>query len=193
MPITITRSILVVLIPGSIAVAPWLFWAAIQHERLATLYSHYTGAFNFIGLAVIIVVGSVLEGICTHQEVTWDREREEKYKVTDNWYEYLAQVCGPEPPGFRYIGRLVTGMYFELSMMWAAPILFTGLSAIMWSLQITYHGLWSMLAIFVAGASFSYFRWQAHCTHKVLCVTRLQLNERLRMFRGERGQRKKRG
>jgi hypothetical protein len=41
MPLNLTRSLLVVLIPGIIAVAPWLIWAVREFDNVGDLYSRY--------------------------------------------------------------------------------------------------------------------------------------------------------
>jgi len=87
MPFTLTRSLIVVLVPGIVATAPWILLIAIYFP---------------------LAVGGVLEGIGSNLEVKWDKERDSDFDVQENWYKYLALTPSVEPVGFRYISRNVT-------------------------------------------------------------------------------------
>src|SRR5262245_48225652 len=125
MPMTLTRSILGVLIPGLVAITPWLL-LLVQTTSATLGYDKYVVLANALVFSFAAVVGTVLESIGSGFEASWDREREQAFSVRENWYAYLARSFDNEPVGYRYLSRLVTTLYFELSMMMAAPLFCAG-------------------------------------------------------------------
>jgi hypothetical protein len=178
MPTTLTRSLLVILIPGAIAIAPWLL-ALVQHTSATLGLDQYRPLSYVLLFACAAVAGSVFEGLGRFVEVRWDKEREATYAVRENWFKYLSRSLDNEPVGFRYLSRRATTLYFELSMMFAVPIFAFG-AGILASLRFREHAYWiagvSVLAVVV---SVVYFYWQARCTHELLCKTRMEINARL--------------
>ena len=178
MPTTLTRSLLVVLIPGSIAVAPWLL-ALVQHTSATLGLDQYRPLSYVLLFACAAVAGSVFEGLGTFVEVHWDKKREATYAVRENWFKYLSRTFDNEPVGYRYLSRRATTLYFELSMMFAVPIFAVG-AGLLASLRFRDHACWiAGVSILAAIVSILYFYWQASCTHKLLCETRLEINARL--------------
>jgi hypothetical protein len=179
MPVTLTRSLLVVIIPGLIAIAPWALWLALKIEDLVALYKTYATLINASVLGLAIILGSVLEGLLSHVELRWDREREKKYQVRRNWFDYLAHEFSTEPVGFRYLARMATSLYFELAMMAASVLAMLGVAA----LVIEYApGAWKGASLLVALAAVfagQFFYNQAKASHEVLCETRKEINTRL--------------
>lgn len=180
MPITLTRSLLVILIPGGLAVMPWFFYFLSDFDDFGNVYEKYKTLINVITFGVIVVTGTLLESIVSYQEDLWDKKREEEYKVTDNWYKYLSYTLENEPVGFRYLGRMVTTLYFELSMMIASPIFFMGIVLILSSIGIQNKSGWIVLFLILTGLSCYFFRKQAENTHMILCKTRLEINKRIK-------------
>lgn len=180
MPITLTRSLLVILIPGGLVVMPWCFYFLDNIDDLGSVYEKYKIFFNVIIFGVVVVTGTLLESIVSYQEDSWDKEREKEYKVTDNWYRYLSHTLEHEPVGFRYLGRMVTAMYFELSMMIASPIFFVGIVLILSGIDLKNGNGWIIMFLMLAGLSYYFFRKQAKNTHMVLCKTRLEINNRIK-------------
>lgn len=125
MPTTLTRSLLVVLLPGVVTVSPWLLALALYTEATLGL-DDYPALGHALLFACVAVVGSIFEDLGTHIEVHWDRRRETEYSLKDNWYAYLAHKFEAEPVGFKYMARLATTLYFELSMAFAAPTFMAG-------------------------------------------------------------------
>lgn len=178
MPITLTRSLLTILIPGLIAIAPWLL-ALVQNTK-ATLGF---GEFSTLGTAFVFasaaVVGSLFENCGTFMEIAWDTEREQEHSVKENWHQYLSRTFEREPVGYRYLSRLVTSLYFELSMLFAVPSFIVG-GFVLASLRFTNY--WPLIGIVALGSAMItgyYFHLQARATHLVLCKTRAELNRRL--------------
>jgi len=128
-------------------------------------YGKYSLLVNACLFALVVIVGSVFEGLSTLVEVRWDKEREATYGVEKNWYDYLALVCAAEPVGFQYISRTVTSLYFELAMMWAS-VLF-GLEVIV-LLALNSMPLGAVIMFVFTVLLPLYFRWQAKKFHKVL-------------------------
>jgi hypothetical protein len=177
MPGDLTRSLLVILLPGAVAVAPWLAWLLVKTDAgLKAEYQPIAQAFAF-GCAVI--AGLICETLGTWQEAAWDKKRETSLHVSQNWFDYLARHIDPEPVAYRYLSRRATTLYFELSMMMAMmpfalgswlflPLVFPEQSAeIRWGIAVTT----ILLEVF--------FWINARSTHVLLCTTRAQVNNRL--------------
>lgn len=179
MPVTLTRSILVVIIPGLVALAPWALWGTSKIEGFEGLYKAYATLINASLIGFAIIVGSIVEGALTHLEVKWDKEREAEYAVKENWFGYLAKQCSAEPVGFRYLSRMATTLYFELSMCVAAPVSLLGLAVLAYDHAPCLWAWLSALCVVLAFAAAYFFFWQAKCTHKVLCEARKEINARL--------------
>ncbi len=178
MPMTLTRSLLTVLIPGLVAIVPWLLMLVLHTD--ATLgFSQYNTLANAIVFASAAVTGMAIEGLGTFIEVKWDNEQENNYQVKENWYSYLSRKIDPEPVGYRYLSRLVTTLYTELSLAFAAPSFFLG-SGVLAALRFTNYECWFAVGGLMAAALAAwYFFWCARCTHEVLCKTRKEINDRL--------------
>lgn len=177
MPLTLTRSILTVLLPGLIAVSPWLLWLVKYTGATLGFDSNVTLAHALI-FAMAAVVGSLCEMAGTWMECVWDKRREERFQIEENWYVYLSRQFEREPVGYRYISRLVTAMYFELSMLFAVPIFSIGGTL----LSVLRFPEYRCPLIFLGAGTviFSaiFFYWQASSTHKVLCKARAEINKR---------------
>ncbi|TNJ35786.1 hypothetical protein [Arenimonas terrae] len=174
---TLTRSILTVLIPGLIAISPWLL--LLVQQTSATLgFGEFTTLANALVFASAAVAGTFFEAQGSKLEVAWDREREDKHQVKENWFNYLSRVVESEPVGYRYLSRLATTLYFELAMIYAAPMFALGAITLAAARFPDF-----AVVIFIAGSVLAvvsgfYFHRQARCTHEVLCETRKELNKR---------------
>ena len=174
MPTDLSRSLLTILIPGLIAIAPWLL-LVVQRTNATLGFGEYPTIANALVFSCVVVVGSFCEGMGTLIESRWDTMRCKTLDVYGDWYAYLAST--ESPVGNRYLSRLVTSMYFELSMFFAVPPFIAG---------CTYLGIlrFPELNNLILGAgaitillSLRYFWWQAYRTHDALCVTRQKLRE----------------
>jgi hypothetical protein len=85
MPATLTRSLLAVLVPGLVAVAPWLL-TLLQHTRATLGLDQYPVVAYALLFACVTVVGTIFEGIATWVEIRWDKERESEFAVQENCY-----------------------------------------------------------------------------------------------------------
>lgn len=174
LPTTLPRSVLTILIPGVVAVAPWLLLLVQYTPATLGIDKHPTIAHTLL-FAFVVVVGSMCEGLGTILESRWDAQRKKDMDVFGDWYAYLAST--ETPVGHRYLSRLVTSMYFELSMLLAVPSFVIG-AALLAALRFRDFLCPILISAFVGIVlSISYFRWQAHRTHEALCVTRQKLRE----------------
>ena len=176
MPMTLTRSLLTILIPGLVAIAPWLLAAALYSPVKFGLPGHPTLGNAFI-FAIVAVIGTPCEGLGTVLESRWDKKLPD-LAVQENWITYLAHRFEKEPVGFRYISRLVTSLYFELSMLFAVPIFFLGSLVLSWFRFPDHRLLAAFITFLLIASSIFYLRWQARNTHILLCETRRDLNAR---------------
>lgn len=178
MPITLTRALLGILIPGGVALASWILLILIGLDRGdLDVYKDFSIPVNASFVALIIIAGSIIEGISTHVEVRWDVEREDALQVTENWYFYL---CSPyeECVAQKYIARMVTTMYFELCMVFATLSFGVGLSAVICTVKPKCYDVWSIVTIAISALISFYFWWQAKTSHQVLCTVRKEMRER---------------
>jgi hypothetical protein len=179
MPTTLSRSLLAVLVPGIIAVAPWLL-ALVQHTEATLGLDHYPSLGYALMFASAAVAGTIFQGIGSFIEVSWDGRLEKEYGVLENWYSYLSRTQTPEPVGFRYLSRMATALYFDLGMLFATPVFLlgaTGLTIMRFPNLTAPAGLFGLLLAIAAPV---YFYWSARITHKLLCKTRQELNQRIR-------------
>jgi hypothetical protein len=137
-------------------------------------------------VALVVVTGSVFEGLASVVEVRWDNQCETELNVREHWYAYLART-GSEPVGHRYISRMVTTLYFELAMLCATFAFFLGAAALVWLSNARHPIVFSLLLIGGALGAVIYFRWQARCTHRVLCEVRRELTVRVKSAPAEGG------
>jgi hypothetical protein len=172
MPIDLSRSLLTILVPGLIAVAPWLL-ALVEHTSARLSFSTYPTLAHALLFSVVVVVGSVFQGLGSILEYRWDQERGKTYDIDGDWYAYLAST--EAVVGHRYLSRLVISLYFELAMLQAVLSFAIG-GALLADLRFPHLtcGIWSA-SVVVGAVAAVYFYWQARCTHLALCKTRQKL------------------
>jgi len=182
MPITLTRSIVVIIVPAIFALIPYLYLLnrSATFRKWAYEESIITSSIMF---SIVVIIGFLFEILGTNVEAKWDSspKKEEKYKIKDNWYKYLSNTKNPEPVANRYISGRVTILYFELAMMHATFIFFLGIGLNF----VNFNGnIWTNLfivstSVIISLVPFFMFRNQAEKTHAVLCITRLETNKLL--------------
>jgi len=156
---------------------------ATQLENFDGIYKAYASLFNASLLGAAVIVGSIIEGSLSHLEVRWDKAREKEYNVRENWFSYLALQCATEPVGFRYISRMFTTMYFELSMMVAAPIALVGVAVLAYEHLPSHRCLAAISFVALAAAAVWFLFREAKNTHEVLCEARKEINGRFQAGR----------
>jgi hypothetical protein len=177
MPLDLTRSLLVVLIPGAIALSPWLL-CLVHGSPTALIYiDKYQNYALGVIFAVVVIGGLTCETVGSWIEINWDKEKESKFDVTENWYAYLSNRITPEPVGYRYLSRKATAFYFELAMFVACLPFIAGMAVFArqaWPNLI----LTNLVVVFLSAFAAFWFRWNARTTHEVLCRARREINER---------------
>lgn len=176
-PTTLTRSTITILVPGTVALSPWLL-LLVQHTSATLGYKEYATLANAMVLAAVIVTGSICEGLGTFIELNWDCRRESELEIKENWHKYLSKVFDKEPVGFRYLSRLVTTMYFELSMLVATPLFLLGSGVLAYLRFPQQVWLTAISALLASIGSAGFFLWQASQTHRVICETRREVMQR---------------
>lgn len=175
MPTTLTRSLLTVLIPGLVAVAPWLVWF-VQYTSATFGADESAVLANALIFALVVVAGSTCEGLGTYLEHRWDGKLESEYQVQEHWIRYLSYAGEREPVAFRYLSRLVTTLYFELAMLFATPSFVAG-ATLLAAMRFAHMRWWIALAgTLIALAFILYFRYQARQTHEGMCKVRKAIN-----------------
>jgi hypothetical protein len=178
MPLNLTRSLLVILLPGFVMMLPF-FIAFLQIQEVRSTLAVASNLDLAIAFAITVIFGSLLEAAASRIEVCWDKKTETQHLVEKYWFDYLAYCEKGEPVGFRYISRLATTMYFELSMSIALPLSSVGFAFI---LAVLRPESWCPLALGYTAISlllgWLLFR-SARDTHEVLCRARRQLMDRL--------------
>jgi hypothetical protein len=184
MPLTLTRSLLAIILPGAMVCAPLFLLVSMRDQHVATFYEAYTFLAHVLAFGVVVLVGAVLEEFGSYLEKRWDgrvsAEPTDQGWVHENWISYLArEFASSEPVGYRYLSRKVTALYFELGLMFAGPLLLIGTA----SLGILEFGWRSgravTIAIALAVITSALFYKFARDTHFVLCSIRRDINERI--------------
>ncbi len=178
MPLNLTRSILAILLPGGVAVLPWVVLVVIKWETLGKWYLDFALLANGVLFGLAVIVGKVFETMGSRIEVKWDNERDRKYAVYENWFAYLARSIDPEPVGNRYISRLVTSMYFALTMTFSTVVFFCGFATLFFVSGFSLKPLYVVISIILAVAGPIFFFRDAKESHKDLCIVRLKINAR---------------
>jgi len=176
MNITLTRSLLVILLPGAMFLMPWGLFILISYPDCLKAYELYKYEYVAVLFGLSVFTGMLLEGLGASIEVHWDRTRETKYDIDKNWYAYLAAQYETEIVGYKYITSRVTTMYFELGMMWVA--MSAAISS--WFLLYKFNSeCFVFNAIVMTTLCFFamiYFYRMAYSSHKVLCKARQKIN-----------------
>ena len=175
MPMTLSRSVLTILIPGLIAICPWLLVIAPNPPAMG-VFDKYGTLANALVFCTATVAGSIFERWGAWLESLWDKQHEAEHNVKENWIKYLCHQVDKEPVAFRYLSRLKTSLYLELGMLFAAPLFFVGSGEI-------FRTAWCYSPSMASGAAVGaaiYFYTQARDTHLLLCTTRAEVNARLK-------------
>lgn len=176
MPFTLTRSILVILLPGAITLSPYLFNLLYTLPQFMAWYDgHKTESYFFVFSAAVII-GSVYEGISSIVEVKLDNCLKKTHPDIDKeWYNYLCRNNSSEPVAYRYISRRATTMYFEFSMAYSMIFLGYGFSLNLDRIGFFNDCLQKPAFIMIFWVLFYYFFRQAMSTHSVLSKIRSEL------------------
>ena len=147
--------ILTYVVPGAVATAPYFLVAASYFDPVVQFGSAHPAAFTLAVTVIVLLAGALLEEFGQRLELLWDR-----FIETPNWVPYLKLRLKDEIIAQRYLRRVVVRMKFELSMVFAVPLLATGLA---WLNSL--HSLWSAYAFgwtaVVLIGLFIYLSWES--------------------------------
>jgi hypothetical protein len=159
--------VLIYIVPGAVALGPYLIVTASYLDRVGQFGKDHPTAMTIIATLLVILVGALLEELATRLELRWDRST----PVPKNWTTYLQLRLQDEIIGQRYLRRLLVRMKFELSMVFAFPILGLGLA---WINHL--HGLWGWCAFgWIAAVLLlltGWMTWESHQSAHLLHTTR---------------------
>lgn len=175
MPTTLTRSFLVVFVPGIVALAPWMLLFVREVDEAAALYKAYTLPVQLVAFASVVVVGSTIENVSSRFETRWDKQRLSEFDVGGDWTAYLVQAYANEPVMHRYISRMVTTMYYELAIMQAIPLFMVGAGWLAGASSLPSRSIYICVAIVLGLFLPPVLCRSAKETHKVLCESRQDL------------------
>jgi len=188
MNFTITRSLLVTMVPGIILLAPWILLFLITYPEISIFYKTYPILSQVVLVSLVVVLATLSEGAATSLEAHWDKKREDKFNVKSEWYSYLSTTLEVEPVGYRYISTRVDFMYFELNLMVASVSFFLGCAYILFRKLGSDYFFAQLFLICMAMFSWRYLRSEAKKTHEVLCRAREKINAKLNNDSNNSGQ-----
>ncbi|MCD8522581.1 MAG: hypothetical protein LRY66_05970 [Saccharospirillaceae bacterium] len=176
MNITLTRSLLVILLPGAMFLMPWVVFILSAYPDCLKTYESYKYEYVVVLFGLSVFTGMLLEGLGASIEVHWDRIREVEYDIKKNWYAYLAAQYEAEIVGYKYITSRVTTMYFELGMMWVAMSAAISSWFLLYSFNSECFILKTILITMLCFIAMIYFYRMAYSSHEVLCKARQEIN-----------------
>lgn len=111
------RPIVITLVPGLMAVVPYLFIVHYYFPNIASLFSKHSSAFIIVVLLVCIAFGQILEDFGSLIETAmWKWVVGSKHD-NEIWNEFLRTHFVKEPIGLRYMRTIVLRMKFENSFI----------------------------------------------------------------------------
>ena len=118
------RAMILLVVPGAIAVLPWFGVAYYSSDELKAFVDAHPSQAGSVLVILIMAAGMILTSLGSWIEFVWDWCRNRKGgKHTEDWYAYLRLSYEHEPVGHRYIRDMVLSLRFELS---ATPALIAG-------------------------------------------------------------------
>ena len=173
----LTRSFLAVFVPGVVGLAPLLLLLVHAVPDAAFLNHEYPIFFQAAVLSIVIVAGTLFDGLGSRIEVRWDKAREVEYAVDANWWTYLARAHEHDPIGVRYLSRHAAGLAFDLSMYSAVPVF--GLGGVALLAYLRAPAFWPIALAIACGIASEFYYRDALDTHELLCESRKELNARM--------------
>jgi hypothetical protein len=126
----VLRPITTLVVPGSIAVAPYILVLGFYIPAAARFWETHGGAAAVVITICVLAAGLILENIGASIEVMlWDTVLQSKDAThLPNWDRYLELEMKDELIAQRYLESLVMRMKFELSMAPALLVFWVGLT-----------------------------------------------------------------
>jgi len=176
----VLRPVTTLIVPGTIAVGPFVLVLADYVPAVATFWTEHPSAFAVLMVLTVLAAGFIIDDFGAMIEArVWDRLLGRDESHWKNWEDYLKLELKDELIGHRYLRTKLTQMKFELAM---APALIFCWSGLLW-LQVV-HGMWSRsgfvfitLLLFLGAV---YLLWESWKTSKVLSKTRALILQAIR-------------
>jgi hypothetical protein len=140
------RPLAVTVIPGALAISPWVFAFNDWFAGVGYYRDHREPVYYGALLLIAVAVGLLIEDIGSQIEARWfDRQLQKRFRkytadhrfncdVRDDWYAYLQLTFGErEPIGQHYLRSILLRAKFSLSFgisLLLALLAFAGLSVL---------------------------------------------------------------
>lgn len=136
----ILRPLTTLIIPGALAVSPYVALLWIHHPALARFADSHPTLSGTLLLLLTVAAGHLLEDAGSALERRWDawRERGNPDHREARWLPYLQLRIPEDRVGQRYLRTLLVRMKFELSLFWALLVFLPGF----WMVRMQV-GFWS--------------------------------------------------
>lgn len=117
----ILRPLTTLIIPGALAVSPYVALLWIRHPTLARFADSHPTLSGTLLVLLTLAAGHLLEDAGSALERHWDarRERDNPGHREARWLPYLQLRIPEDRVGQRYLRTLLVRMKFELSLFWA--------------------------------------------------------------------------
>ena len=135
----VLRPITTWVIPGSIAIAPYVLVLAFHVPQVASFLKASPSAAAAVITICVLSAGLILDNFGSSIESGWwDRLLQRRYpNHLNDWHRYLKLRINDEIIAHRYLKTILMRMKFELSMAPALLIFWIGLSWLNWI-----YGIW---------------------------------------------------
>ena len=169
------RSIATILLPGAVAIAPYLFLAVHYFPGLSTAIEQ-GAAWSAVLLTLIFIgVGLLTDTLGAFiEEKVLDQLHDDPKRVREEWYRYLRIAFSQEPIGQRYLRSMTLHLKFELGLGVAIVL---GLAGLVW-LNCVKSLVSAVPAVGLAVlllALAAYLFWEARASSEVLARVRQEL------------------
>lgn len=128
----ILRPLTTLIIPGALAVSPYVVLLWIHHPALARFADSHPTLAGTLLVLLTLAAGHLLEDAGSALERRWDarRERENPGQREARWLPYLQLRIPEDRVGQRYLRTLLVRMKFELLLFWALLAFLPGFLAL---------------------------------------------------------------
>ena len=156
-----------VIVPGAVALVPWLFVATAWYPAVGEWLFKNQALSNATLLLLVFCIGMVCENLGSRVEFRLDKQHGAQDKA---WSEYLTQPRD-QLVGHGYISSLVTRLKFELGMFVALIAAIPGVAILSIYFAALPADAASVLLVLAVGG-ISYFLYEANSSVRSLAQTR---------------------
>ena len=171
------RPALMLLIPGLVAGAPFLFVLLTYQPAVLDFADSHATLSTFLSFVASAVFGMITYDLGSHIEVSFiDRrlKRKSNSTIVEDWYRYLRSYLPDRLVAYNYIHDRVLFLHFELGMTAALPFCAVG-TTWAWFVRCDFPTTWFIYSI--AGLFFAtfFFLYEACSTAQMLADLRKEL------------------